>query len=69
MPKYVALFGVAFLKVFAMAVYSAWAVKFLVSESPSPLFGLLALVLSIYGLWVIIRNVSDYWLKKGTVRT
>jgi hypothetical protein len=64
MHRLFAHFVTAGLKVFALGAYVVWAVKLLVSESSSPLFGLLALVLSTYGLWSLVIKVSDIWLAK-----
>ena len=51
--------AVSFLKVFVMAGYSAWAFKLgVIDADTNPLFALIMVLLSIYGLWVIIRNAS-----------
>ena len=51
----------SFLKVFVMSVYSAWAIKLgFIDTGMNPLFALAIVLLSIYGLWAVVRRASDY---------
>ena len=51
----------SFLKVLVMGVYSAWAVKLgIIDTDTNPLFALAMVLLSIYGLWVVVRRASKY---------
>ncbi len=56
----------AFLKYFVMFLYSAWALKLgLIDTSMNPLFALLMVPLSIYGLWVIVRKATAHVARLG----
>lgn len=51
---------------FIMSVYSAWSIKLgLMDTDINPLFALLMVLLSIYGLWVIIKTASAYLFRSG----
>lgn len=59
MRSFLGAFVSAGLKMFIMATYSAWAVKLgLLDSDLHPLFALLMVPLSIYGLWVIVRALA-----------
>lgn len=49
-----------FAKVFLMGTYVPWALKTILLDPPKPnyLFGVVILVLSIYGLWILMLRVS-----------
>lgn len=53
-----------FLKIVVMAFYSAWAVKLGFVESDiNPLFAAVIVLLSIYGLWVVVRQASEFLVR------
>lgn len=48
-------------KMFVMATYSIWAFKLSILDSDThPLFALVMVSLSIYGLWVVVKKLADY---------
>jgi len=50
-----------FLKVFLVGLYAAWAFKLAVIDTElNPLFALTMVLLSIYGLWIVVRKASEY---------
>ena len=52
------------LNVFLMIVYSLWAFKLAVLDTDiNPLFALTMVLLSIFGLWVIVRKSSHYLVR------
>lgn len=51
-------FAASFLRMFAMCVYSIWAIKLGMASNLDPLFALAMVGLSIYGLWVLVSHVS-----------
>jgi hypothetical protein len=55
-----------FLRMFAMIVYSAWAIKLGVIDTDThPIFALAMVLLSIYGLWVLVRRASEHLIRWG----
>ena len=53
-----------FLKFIMMPLYSAWAVKLgVIDAATNPLFAVTMVLLSIYGLWVIVRKASEYLVR------
>lgn len=52
------------LKVLVLAAYSAWAFKLGVIDTDTPpLFAVTMVLLSIYGLWAIIRKTSEHLVR------
>ncbi len=52
------------LKMFVMCVYSAWAVKLgIIDADTNLLFALTMVLLSIYGLWVVVARASEYLVR------
>ena len=51
----------SFLKMLLVCLYGAWAAKTVVIDSDiNPLFAISLAVLSTYGLWIIVKRISDY---------
>ena len=56
----------SFLKIFVMGLYSAWAFKLgLIDTETNALFALTMVLLSIYGLWVIVSKTSAHIARLG----
>jgi len=53
-------FAASFVKLFAMATYSAWAIKIgLIDSNMNTLFAIPLVGLSIFGLWTIVGWASQ----------
>jgi hypothetical protein len=48
-----------------VAFYAAWATKLILIDSEvNPLLAAAAVSLSVYGLWVLVRKSTDYFIAK-----
>jgi hypothetical protein len=55
-----AAFAASFLKMVAMLLYSAWAIKIgLLDSNMNPLFAIAMVGLSIIGLWIIVGRAAE----------
>jgi len=53
-----------FLKVFVVGLYAVWAVKLgFIDTEMNQLFAVTMVLLSIYGLWVVVRKASEYLIR------
>jgi hypothetical protein len=65
---FVSSFLTAGLKVFALSVYAVWGAKILLApDDPNILFNLLALLLSIIGLWFTVSRLCE-WIERTIER-